>query len=470
MTDSNDPRRPLPRSRRPLIAAIALLASITAGIVVWNQRVKSDLRSDLRYIPQNVTMTPEMELLRDFIRIDTSTPAGAANGARWMTSLLRRSGVQAELIQSGPDRFNVYARIRGRNRGNGLLLFNHIDVVPPGEGWKVPPFSATVIGDELHGRGAIDMKGMALCQLLAFVDIARSGRPPAHDLVFLATADEETGSEFGMQWIVANRRDVLEGIRYGITEGGITEMSGNELVYFGIEIGAKQMIDLDLTASSPEALREARIALEPYMYSREPERVLPEVSRYFREISGTRIAYKSRLENIERTIAEGKFWDLPAPYRDLTQNSLFIAAPKSSPDGVWSLNVRMVNLPDERPEERMKWLEEAVRPFGVTVGRVNTREGPVPLSPVDTPLFRIIAAEGERRFNVPAGTLVLWESGTDSRFLRPLGIVSYGVAPIKVTFYQANSIHRRDERVHLAAYQEGIAFMKSVTRAWSAVE
>lgn len=457
-----------PERRRPrlLVLIVALLIMATAGIVVWNSVLGARLKRDQRYIPEVVEMTSEMELLAEYVRIDTSTPAGAAKGARWIAALLRKNGVEAELIASAPDRLNVYARIRGSARGEGLLLFNHIDVVPAGSGWTHPAFSGQVIGDELLGRGTIDMKGVALAQLLAFAEIARSGRPPAHDLVFLATADEETGSQFGMQWIIANRPDVLEGIRYGITEGGLTEMSANELLYFGVEIGGKQMVDVDLTADAPEKLRAARIALEPFMFKREPDRVLPEVNDYFESVAPSRLAYKERLADIDRTIAEGKFWDLAAPYRDLTQNSLFVAAPKRADDG-WRMNVRMLNLPDELPDARLAWLATTVRPYGATVATVHTKEGPVPLSTTDTRLLSLIEEEAQSRYKVPAGTLVLYSSGTDARFLRPLGIVCYGVAPIKVTFYQTNSIHGPNERVHLRSYQEGIEFMKSLLRRWS---
>lgn len=464
----NQADAPQPRRRpRLLILFAALALAATAGIVVWNQVLGARLKEDRRYIPEVVEMTAEMELLAEYVRIDTSTPAGSAKGARWLAALLRKNGVEAELIASAPDRLNVYARIPGRSRDGGLLLFNHIDVVPPGDGWTHPAFSGAVVGDELIGRGAIDMKGVAIAQLLAFAEIARSGRPPAHDLVFLATADEETGSEFGMQWIIANRRDVLEGIRFGITEGGITEMSAKELLYFGIEIGGKQMVDVELAAASPEQLRAARLALEPFMFKREPDRVLPEVREYFESMAPTRLAFRERLANIDRTIAEGKFWDLAAPYRDLTQNSLFVAAPRNH-DGEWRMNVRMLNLPDEQPDARLAWLASTVGPYGATVAAVRKKEGPVPLSRTDTRLFSLIADEGRSRYNVPAGTLVLYSSGTDARFLRPLGIVCYGVAPIKVTFYQANSIHGANERVHLRSYAEGIEFMKSLVRRWAA--
>lgn len=460
-----DPRRH--RNERIVAAsAIVLLAAIAAGVVWWSRSITEELGRDQRYIPRQVAVTPEVEMLQEYVRIDTSTPAGVAEGARWLIAQLRARGVTAELIESTPGRFNVYARVRGRERGEGLILFNHIDVVPPGDvQWTHPPFSGKVVGDQLWGRGAVDMKAMAICQLLAFADVAR-GDVPAHDLVFLATADEETGSAHGMQWLLEHRPDIFEGIRYGITEGGITEIMATRMTYFGIETGGKQLVELTLEAADVEALRRARIALEPYMFPREPQRLLPEVRRYLKTIAPTRMAFKPYLADIDRTIATGEFWRLPAPYRDLLQNTLYVKAPAKDGDG-WSMLVRQVNLPDEIPERRIEWLETEVAAYGVRVGKVLSKQGPVPLSSDQTPLFELLASEARQRYGVPAGPQILYRSATDSRFLRRQGIVCYGVSPYPVTFFQSNAIHGRDERIHVHAFLEGIGYMRNVVGKWS---
>ena len=68
------------------------------------------------------------------------------------------------------------------------------------------------------------------------VEPARLAGEPERDLVFLAVADEETGGHLGTQWLLANRPDVFEGVRFALNEGGITEMQGERVTYYGIEI------------------------------------------------------------------------------------------------------------------------------------------------------------------------------------------------------------------------------------------
>lgn len=469
MTSDPDLARRKRRHRiERIVAALVILIAGAAVVWVlrWRARVDEELR-DNTYIPQKVTLTPEMELLREYVRIDTSTPAGAAQGARWVAAQLqKRAGIQAEIIESAPQRLNVYARIKGRAPGEGLMLFHHIDVVAPGEGWTLPPFAAEISGDQLYGRGTLDMKGMATTQLLAFAEIARSGVPPAHDLVFLATPDEETGSRFGMQWLLANRPDVFAGIRYGITEGGLTEVMREKMTYFGIEIGGKQYVEIVLTAANQEALRQARITLEQHMFPREAERVLPEIARFLATIAPTRYAYRPYLADIEQTIRDGEFWRLPSSYRDYLQNTIWVDAPKQK-EGRWTMVVRQMNLPDELPERRIAWLAQIVAPHGVTVAEVPVKEGPAPLSPIDTPLFTLLRNEASKRYSVTTGEQVQYRSVSDCRFLRLRDIACYGVSPFPVDYFQAISIHSKNERIRLQWFTQGIEFMRNVTTQWS---
>lgn len=46
-------------------------------------------------------------------------------------------------------------------------IIGHLDVVPSGDGWTTPPFSATVKNGNIYGRGAIDDKGPVIASLYA---------------------------------------------------------------------------------------------------------------------------------------------------------------------------------------------------------------------------------------------------------------------------------------------------------------
>ena len=79
---------------------------------------------------------------------------------------------------------------------HGLVLSGHTDVVPvDGQDWTSEPFTATIRGNKLYGRGACDMKGFIACALTLLpqaVKLSNVGqlRRPLH---LALSFDEEVG-------------------------------------------------------------------------------------------------------------------------------------------------------------------------------------------------------------------------------------------------------------------------------------
>lgn len=91
-------------------------------------------------------------------------------------------------------------------RGGGLLLAGHVDVVPVGEpDWQSDPWTLTERDGRLYGRGTADMKGFdALAiNLLAGIDESTLKRP----LMVLMTADEEVGTIGAQRFVASWRRE-----------------------------------------------------------------------------------------------------------------------------------------------------------------------------------------------------------------------------------------------------------------------
>ena len=79
---------------------------------------------------------------------------------------------------------------------HGLVLSGHTDVVPvDGQAWTSEPFTATIRGDKLYGRGACDMKGFIACALTLLpkaVQLSNSGQL-SRPLHLALSFDEEVG-------------------------------------------------------------------------------------------------------------------------------------------------------------------------------------------------------------------------------------------------------------------------------------
>jgi acetylornithine deacetylase len=102
-------------------------------------------------------------LAAELVRIDSVNPdlveGGAGEGeiARFVAGWCEREGLDVEIEEAAPGRPNVIATARGSGGGRSLMLNAHMDTV--GVAGMEAPFSATVAGGRLYGRGAYDMKG-----------------------------------------------------------------------------------------------------------------------------------------------------------------------------------------------------------------------------------------------------------------------------------------------------------------------
>lgn len=90
------------------------------------------------------------------------------------------------------DDTSVRVEVLGRAPGASLALVSHLDVVPPGAGWTRDPFTPTVEGDRLYGRGSGDAKASVAAMLTAARDAAHAGTPSRGRLLVILGYGEET--------------------------------------------------------------------------------------------------------------------------------------------------------------------------------------------------------------------------------------------------------------------------------------
>ncbi len=194
-------RSPSPMNDSPVAPAAACAGALSA----------------LSAAPQRV-----VELASELVRRDTAyardepyagpaAPAGQeAEAQRWIGAFLEELGFEVSIWEPDPaevvghpmypdgltweGRPVLAAVLRGRGGGRSLILNGHLDTVrcEPLERWTRDPWTPTVEGDRLYGRGACDMKGGIAAALAAVEAIVRSGTPLAGDLHVQIAPDEET--------------------------------------------------------------------------------------------------------------------------------------------------------------------------------------------------------------------------------------------------------------------------------------
>jgi len=195
-----------------------------------------------------------IQLLQELIRIP-SVNYGEGKGdeeavARFVAAKLGEVGIDSELIETAPKRFNVVARIAGADQSRpGLVVHGHLDVVPANAAdWQVDPFSGEMRDGYIWGRGAVDMKDGDAMFLAIVRSWARSGFVPPRNILLVFFADEEAGSSYGSRWLVKNRPELFNGYSEAISEvGGFSvTITGGHRLYF-IETAEKGIQWLEIT-------------------------------------------------------------------------------------------------------------------------------------------------------------------------------------------------------------------------------
>ncbi|HZQ36217.1 MAG TPA: M20/M25/M40 family metallo-hydrolase, partial [Dehalococcoidia bacterium] len=186
-----------------------------------------------------------------YLRIPSVNPPGnEAPAARFLGSIIEAAGVPCEYIETQPNREVVVARLAGNGTKGTLMLCNHSDVVPVEEQfWEVPAFDGLVRDGFVYGRGAVDMKGAGIMQLMAFLLLARNRVPLARDLVFCAVPDEEAGGRWGMQWLCEHRPEIVD-VEYELNEGGMgtDRVMGRPARLITVAVAEKKLCGLRLRA------------------------------------------------------------------------------------------------------------------------------------------------------------------------------------------------------------------------------
>lgn len=141
-----------------------------------------------------------VRLTRDLIRINSENPPGNEKEiAGFIKRYLGRLGVKCSLVEFAKGRANVLALVKSKEpKAKTILISPHLDTVPAGRGWKAPPFEGTVRGGRIYGRGATDCKGNLAVAIEALNSIIEDKAQIKNNILFAATADEETGSGLGL--------------------------------------------------------------------------------------------------------------------------------------------------------------------------------------------------------------------------------------------------------------------------------
>ncbi|KAJ50619.1 succinyl-diaminopimelate desuccinylase [Clostridium tetanomorphum] len=114
---------------------------------------------------------------------------GVSKALECALKISRRLGFKTKNL----DGYVGYAEYGEGEEYVGVL--GHLDVVPEGEGWKYPPYSAEIHEGKIYGRGALDDKGPIMAALYGLKAVKDLKLPLSKKIRIIFGTNEETGSK-----------------------------------------------------------------------------------------------------------------------------------------------------------------------------------------------------------------------------------------------------------------------------------
>lgn len=143
---------------------------------------------------------------------------------------------------------NLIAKWDGDQKGPNVWVLSHMDVVPPGDLglWESDPFEVKVDGDRIFGRGVEDNQHGFVSSYLALKAIVESGQKTKRPVGLAVVADEETGSVYGLQYLLAHHKgffsedDLIIVPDGGNEEGTMIEVAEKSMLWVKFTVTGRQ--------------------------------------------------------------------------------------------------------------------------------------------------------------------------------------------------------------------------------------
>jgi acetylornithine deacetylase/succinyl-diaminopimelate desuccinylase-like protein len=429
-----------------------------------------------------------VELLRDLLRVRTVNPPGdEAGAASLLEAYLSDSGLETNILMSPEGRTNLIARLDGPRDQPALVLLSHSDVVPvEEENWSRDPFGGDLADGFIWGRGALDMKGIAVMHAVAVAEVARSGHTRTREVIVVMVADEETGGGQGGRWLLDEHAaevgfgdgrpapEVLGEGAYGLT--GMLERP-----VIPIALGEKTAVWFDVIAKGdpghgalpPQQQAPVNLAtLVKEIGGFGTPRVHPVMREQFSTLtsaaSGTTAAVFRALASpaggaVARTVAPQlrKASALGLLLSDSATLTTLAAGYKSNvvpAEARASFDCRL--LPDTDVEKFVSLVDKKARRRGGLVANVEQKgHGPVSSK---GPLFEILEQVSRKLAPGAVPAVSLSPTITDLRLFRARGATGYGWCPVVLTPELLATIHGHDERVPIEDFDTAVTVMSDV--------
>lgn len=443
------------------------------------------------------TLTPHQKLAHDVYKelIETNTVdsvGSVTKAAQAMAARFRAAGFPAGDVQlvgppGKPTKQNLIVRYRARGGTSArkpLLLLAHLDVVAAKRSdWPRDPFVLHEENGYFLGRGTADDKAMAAIFVANLLDYKRQGFAPNRDIILALTADEEGGDANGVEWLTKTHKPLIDAA-YALNEGGGGVLDGDRPVFESIQAAEKVPVNFTLTATNPgghssvprpdNAIYELATALTRLAAYQFPV-ALNQVTRASFEraaaVSPPDVAAAMRaiVANPADSAAAATLSKDPRYASTLRTTCVatrllgghaYNALPQSA-----TANVNCRIVPTSSDTAVMRELARVIADTGVKITYTipSTEKFGVVPSAVDPQLLAAVTSITRKMWGGIPIIPSMSTGATDGRFLRQVGIPTYGVSGLFSAPGETNA-HGRDEKLRVKSFYDGLAFLDQLVQ------
>ena len=436
-------------------------------------------------------MPPETErqLARDIYKQLIEIKSGFTTGettpvAEAMAARLRAAGFpESDIFLGGasPKKFNLVVRYHGTGAKKPLLLLAHTDVVEAKrEDWSMDPFTFTEKDGYFYGRGTMDDKAQAALWIANLLRYKREGFKPDRDIIVALTADEEGGGSYnGVDWLIKTHRSLIDA-DVCLNEGGWGESVDGKKISNDVQVSEKYVINFHLEvrnkgghSSVPvpdNAIYHLSSALEKLSHFGFPLKTNDVTRAYFSQMAKIQ---KGPLSGDLAKVAGGNQAAIEAvaaasPVWNATLRTTCVATELQGGHAMNALpqlaaatvNCRVLAV--DSVDYVKSTLEKVFADDQVKVTVIgDVTKGPD--SPMRPDVFKAISRVTDTLWpGVPVVPNMVM-GATDGRFLRAVGIPTYGVQGL---FGDRDDMraHGRDERMGVTSFYEGQTFLYELVK------
>ena len=436
------------------------------------------------------------EIYEELVEINTvrgvgsTTRAARAMAKRFIDAGFPSEDVRVLIPQKDTSKGNLVVRYRGTGAGKRkpVLLLAHLDVVEALKAdWPRDPFTLVEEDGFFHGRGSSDDKAMASIFVANLLQYKAQGWRPDRDLILALTADEEGGDTNGVEFLIANHKDLIDAA-YSINEGGGGTLTGQGAnvrpLFNSIQAAEKVPENFTLTvrntgghSSVPRpdnaiySLANGLARLGRFTF---PVALNPVTRGFFEQTAKVEkpefaAAMRAIVANPLDSIAASTLSRDPR-YASMLRTTCVATllagghAENALPQTA-TANVNCRIAPTSSAAETQATLTRVLADTSIEITFADpVRERfPESADAVTPELLTAVTDLTKQMFGQIPVIPVMSTGATDGRFLRAVGIPTYGVSGIFSLPGETNA-HGRDEKLRTKSYYDGLAFLDALVR------